>query len=253
MHLEHEQAEQYLYYAMSIGEQLLVSGAEVGRVEDTIRRICKAYGAQRVDVFSITSSIVTTMYGDDFGICTQTRRVSEMENNLDRLDKLNRLSRKICSEKPAPEEIRKELEIIQNGPRYSFVVQLAVYALISGCFSVFFGGDWKDMVSSAVIGVILKVFQSYIKKGSVNSLITALLCAAVGGFLSNLSVLTGLGSHADLISIGNIMLLIPGIAFTNSVRDMFSGDTITGLLRFIESLLLAVTIALGFTFANFLF
>ena len=71
--------------------------------------------------------------------------------------------------------------------------------------------------------------------------------------MSNLAVLTGLGSHADLISIGNIMLLIPGIAFTNSVRDMFSGDTITGLLRFIESLLLAVTIALGFTFANFLF
>ena len=43
-----EEAEQYLYYAMTIGEQLLISGAEVGRVEDTIRRICMAYGAERV-------------------------------------------------------------------------------------------------------------------------------------------------------------------------------------------------------------
>ena len=42
-----EEAEQYLYYAMTIGEQLLISGAEVGRVEDTIRRICLAYGAER--------------------------------------------------------------------------------------------------------------------------------------------------------------------------------------------------------------
>lgn len=40
-----EEAEQYLYYAMTIGEHLLISGAEVGRVEDTIRRICMAYGA----------------------------------------------------------------------------------------------------------------------------------------------------------------------------------------------------------------
>lgn len=40
-----EEAEQYLYYAMTIGEQLLCCGAEVGRVEDTIRRICLAYGA----------------------------------------------------------------------------------------------------------------------------------------------------------------------------------------------------------------
>ena len=38
-----DEAEQYLYYAMTIGEQLLCCGAEVGRVEDTIRRICLAY------------------------------------------------------------------------------------------------------------------------------------------------------------------------------------------------------------------
>ena len=57
-----EESEQYLYYAMTIGEQLLCCGAEVGRVEDTIRRICLAYGATRADVFSITSSIVTTIY-----------------------------------------------------------------------------------------------------------------------------------------------------------------------------------------------
>ena len=48
------------------------------------------------------------------------------------------------------------------------------------------------------------------------------------------------------ISIGNIMLLIPGIALTNSIRDMFSGDTISGLLRFTEALVLSVVIALGF-------
>ena len=83
-----EEAEQYLYYAMTIGEQLLCCGAEVGRVEDTIRRICLAYGATRADVFSITSSIVTTIYGEDFGICTQTRRVPGMSNDLGRLDDL---------------------------------------------------------------------------------------------------------------------------------------------------------------------
>lgn len=99
-----EEAEQYLYYAMTIGEQLLISGAEVGRVEDTIRRICMAYGAERVDVFSITSSIVTTMYGN-FGICTQTRRVRGMANDLGKLDDLNQLSRYICAHRPEPSEI----------------------------------------------------------------------------------------------------------------------------------------------------
>lgn len=251
--MNREEAEQYLFCAMSIGEQLLICGAEVGRVEDTIRRICMAYGASRVDVFSITSSIITTMYGEGFETCTQTRRVSGMANDLHKVDELNQLSRKICDEKPEPGMIKEELEKILNGPRYSFGVRMLIYALISGSFSVFFGGNLKDMVASAIIGVMLEFLEAFLKKGSFNTLVTALISSTVGGFLANLAVKFGLGNHADLISIGNIMLLIPGIPFTNSLRDMFSGDTITGLIRFIESIILAIVIALGFTFANFLF
>ena len=250
--MKRETAEQYLFYAMTIGEMLLTSGAEVGRVEDTIRRICMAYGAKRVDVFSITSSIVTTMYGEDFGICTQTRRVAGMSNDLNKLDELNCLSRKICEEKPSPEQIKKELERIENGPQYSFEIQVLIYALISGSFSVFFGGDLQDMFASALIGVILKFLESIVKKSSANTLLTALICSIAGGFLAAFAVRTGLGHHADMISIGNVMLLIPGIAFTNSLRDMFSGDTITGLIRFMESILLAMIIALGFALVNFI-
>lgn len=247
-----QEPEKYLYCAMSIGEQLLINGAEVGRVEDTIRRICMAYGASRVDVFSITSSIVTTMYGVDFESYTQTRRVTFKANDLHKLDALNQLSRRICAEKPAPEEILTCLELIEQGPRYSFATQLMIYGLISGSFCVFFGGDLKDMVSSAVIGMVLKFVETYMKQASANAMVTALLCSTAGGFLAKLAVVTGAGSHGDLISIGNIMLLIPGIAFTNSLRDMLSGDTITGLIRFMESVLLAMVIALGFTFANLL-
>ena len=246
-----DEAEQYLYYAMTIGEQLLCCGAEVGRVEDTIRRICLAYGASRADVFSITSSIVTTIYGEDFGICTQTRRVPGMANDLGRLDDLNQLSRFICEFRPKPEEIQRRLDVIRNKKGYSF--RILIYAVISGSFSVFFGGDLNDMIASALIGIALKLFEAFVKRGALNSLLTVLLCCGAGGVLSNLTVLIGLGHHADLISIGNIMLLIPGIAFTNSLRDMFSGDTITGLIRCMESILLALVVGLGFTAANLLF
>ena len=135
-----DEAEQYLYYAMTIGEQLLCCGAEVGRVEDTIRRICLAYGASRADVFSITSSIVTTIYGEDFGICTQTRRVPGMANDLGRLDDLNQLSRFICEFRPKPEEIQRRLDVIRNKKGYSFRTQILIYAVIVRVVSVVFGG-----------------------------------------------------------------------------------------------------------------
>jgi len=176
-----------------------------------------------------------------------------MANDLNKLDELNQLSRLICEKRPGPDFIKEELEKIRNGKRYSTGVQILIYALISGSFSIFFGGDLNDMAASAIIGVLLKITESLMKKSAVNPLITALVCSSAGGFFANLIVLSGIGHHIDLISIGNIMLLIPGLAFTNAIRDMFSGDTITGAIRFMESVLQAIIIALGFAIANFLF
>ena len=56
----------------------------------------------------------------------------------------------------------------------------------------------------------------------------------------------GLGQNPDKIIIGNIMLLIPGIALTTSLRDMINGETISGLLGLSEAVLKALAIAIGF-------
>ena len=45
---------------------------------------------------------------------------------------------------------------------------------------------------------------------------------------------------------GGIMLLIPGIAMTNAVRDMLIGDIATGMLRLTNAVLTAAAIACGF-------
>ena len=84
--------QQLLTDALDVGEGLLTRGAEVGRVEDTITRILKSGGADRVDVFTITTSIVVTCrFGDQ--TLTQTRRVREAVYNMTALTELNSLSR----------------------------------------------------------------------------------------------------------------------------------------------------------------
>ena len=42
------------------------------------------------------------------------------------------------------------------------------------------------------------------------------------------------------------MALIPGVGFTNAMRDLFMGDSISGVLRTIEAVLLALAIAAGY-------
>ena len=119
-----EEIEEYLYFAMSIGEKMLISGAEVGRVEDTISRIFYAYGAKKVDVLSMNNAIITTVELEDREVLTQTKRISGLHIDLDRLDRLNCLSRKICERRLPAEDIRKEFDGICQGKGYSFGVQL---------------------------------------------------------------------------------------------------------------------------------
>ena len=65
-------------------------------MEDSVRRICMAYGAEKVDVFTITSAIVVTAYSPMFGAVTQTRRITATKYDLFKLARLNALSRRIC-------------------------------------------------------------------------------------------------------------------------------------------------------------
>ena len=242
-----------LCVALDLGERLLICGAEVSRVEDTITRICRAYGAVRVDVFTITSSIVVTAFTPSGTPVTQTRRISGQSFDLTALSELNALSRRICAEQPTADAVAADLCKIDAGPRYGFVPLLFIYALISGSFSVFFGGGWREALIAAGIGILLKLMQSALARLEVNSLIAVLLCSVAGGFCACGSVALGLAASAGSISIGNVMLLIPGITLTNSIRDMFSGDTISGLLRFSEALISSAAIAWGFAIPLMLF
>lgn len=244
-----DRANEYLYRVLDIGQYMLQCGGEVSRVEDSIRRLCVAFGAERADVFTITSSIVVTIYAGRFGAVTQTRRITGSSYDLYRLEQLNQLSRKICAEHLSLEETERELAQILTTPSYNFGIQILTYVLVSSSFSLFFGGSWLDAVASGVIGVGLKCLDGLIRRTEANAFLSALLCSCLGGLLAGLAVRFHLGDSVEMISIGNIMLLIPGVALTNSLRDMFSGNTISGLMRFIEAILLALTIAFGFALA----
>lgn len=247
--MDEHTAGEYLYCALDIGQQLLQCGAEVNRVEDTIRRIMISAGAEKVEVFSITSNITVTAHLGGCRTVTQMRRIYAVHTDMKRLEDLNQLSRDICDHHLVPAEIRRRYhQILSFRPENESLMPLG-YAVVSGSFTLFFGGDPWDALASALTGILLFYFEKLLRRMTANLLMTALLWSTAGGFLARLLLLIGIGHHADLISIGNIMLFIPGIALTDSIRNLFVGDTITGLIRFMESILLAATISAGFTFA----
>ncbi|WP_294570204.1 threonine/serine exporter family protein [uncultured Subdoligranulum sp.] len=240
-----------LTVALDAGELLLQCGAEVSRVEDTIQRLCRRQGFARVDVFTITSSIVVTARlprGETF---TQTRRIRAHNTNLGKVARVNDLSRRYCAGQMEPEAFAAALDQVRTAPPLSPWVLLALYMVISCSLSVFFGGGWQDGAAAALSGMVLYAMIRMSATLQMNSLLQTMVCSAVTAGTVLLLVRAGLGVHPDKIMIGNIMLLIPGIQLTTSLRDMINGDTISGLLNLSEALLKAISVALGFSLVLF--
>ena len=72
------------------------------------------------------------------------------------------------------------------------------------------------------------------------------VCASMAMVLPPLAlVYLGVPVHMDKIVIGAIMLLVPGIAITNVIRDVLAGDFLTALTKFAEVLIISMALALG--------
>lgn len=235
-----------LNLSLYIGEQMLSSNAEINRVEDTVIRICKAYIKCNIDIFSIKSLIIVTLRTEDNEVVTQTRRIYSSGTNLWKLEDLNAVSRYVCRNKPSREEIKSLIESIRKPEKKTSYRVCLGYILSSSAFCIFFGGKLIDAVVCALIAIIIYYIDMYLKGFVINQFIYTILCSIVAGYSAILFVKAGFLIHIDKVMIGDIMLLIPGISMVSSVRDMFSGDIMAGLLRLSETILLSSAIALGF-------
>lgn len=233
---------------LDIGCRLLEAGAEVRRVEDTVERLCFAYGAHDVDVFSIVVLIGVTSEGPNGDHYTQIRKVGSIGNSLVRIEKLNALSRRLCACPEDPWEVKAEVERICKKQTYPGYLMFFAAAIAAGGFAVLFGGGWADGLIAAVIGVVIMLFNMY-TPSKVNGTLKTFVTAFAAGCLA-LLVCAGMPiGQPDKIMIGTIMLMIPGLALWTSLRDLFGGDMVSGLLRFVQALFTAALIAAGYGLA----
>ena len=245
-------ADQLLCCALDVASMTLKCGGEIHRVEETITRICYAYGAQHVEVSAITSMIHATVRMPDGELSAQMRRINVGGNDLGQLERCNALSRRICATLPDYETIQSEVRTLKKRGNAPLWEDLAGAVLTIGGFAVFFGGTLYDGLAAAAIGVLMALLGRYVMPFA-NHFARTLLLSVLGSVLSYAAVAVGFGDHVDKVMIGTIMYVVPGLALGTALRDLLSDDTLSGVLRLVRSLLIAVTIALGYTVGIYLY
>jgi len=238
-------SKQILHFAVRAGEIMLQSGAETYRVEDTISRILKSHSFHTVETFVIPTCIITTIDHDNIELTTFIKRIKNRSTRLDKIALINTLSRQYVANKISTLDALREVEKIDTKPSYRPVTIIGATGISSGFFSLMVGGNYIDFFPALIIGFLIALIKIWLE----NKRVTSYLIYFITGFIIGISVVVTTwlipSLNVDPVVIGSIMPLVPGVTFTNAIRDMIGDELISGLSKGAEALFIAVSIAAG--------
>lgn len=234
-----------LNLAISVGEVLLKNGGEIYRVQETVSRILEAYGIEDYHVFVITNGIFATVYEQREDAGSMVRYVPIGEVNLKRVAEINQLSREICEKKYSVTEAFERLEQCRNSFSEGNLAMVFACGVGSAGFCYLLGGRPYDSMVSFFLGVFLEIFLILAAKYRASRFIMNILGSALVTAGSLLLFVAGAGILSDKVIIGGIIPLVPGVALTTAIRDLFNGDYLSGSIRMIDALLTGMCIAIG--------
>ena len=228
-----------------VAYHLALSGAETFRIEETMRRIIGAYGIE-CQAFAIPNCVMVSLEAANGKPLMVMKRVGFHGNDLEAVEKLNALSRRICAETPAPEVAAQWLkETLAERRTYSVAAYYLGNFLGAAGFCPVFGGTMRDSLWAGLMGLIIGFVTRQMDKWETNPFFSTIAAAFVMAVPAYLLAGFQMLDYVDAVIIGSLMILVPGLLITNSMRDIIYGDTNSGIIRIVQVFLSAFAIAMG--------
>ncbi|MEB6237450.1 threonine/serine exporter family protein [Staphylococcus gallinarum] len=230
------------------GKILLSSGAEVSRVEDTMRRmaICMGYYHSQGYVINVFINFSLSEEHD-----TRILRIDKNITNLLKIYQVNSISRQLTSNHISIEEAYQQLSNIEHSTvSISLWKKVVAAGIISLCFLYLQGGTWPEMFTTLIAGATGFCIVEFMQSKS----LTMFIPEFVGSFV--LGAIIILGSHIFHIEntfgpamIASVMPIVPGVLITTAIQDLFARHMLMFTAKFLEALVIAFAIGSGIAIA----
>lgn len=112
--------EKLLNVVVKAGKMLIESGAEIYRVEETMIRLCQSYPDVQIADSFVTGTGIMLSITVDGKTSTRIGRVRSKSVDLNLIDMINSLSRRVSQDPISVDELEKEIDRIERKERYSF-------------------------------------------------------------------------------------------------------------------------------------
>jgi uncharacterized membrane protein YjjP (DUF1212 family) len=239
-------SNEILNIAAEAGKIMLESGGETYRVEETMTRISLALGIIEAESYATPTILMLSLKDENGNFISTMKRIPRRTLNLDKITKINNLSRNIEKKHLNICDVVNELKTINSKTSYSNSVGILWSAIVAATFiPLFGGGNIFDFVIAFFIGGLIKLSTIFLSNFKVGDFFINIVGGAEAALIAITFHRIFPYVHYDKIIISSIMLLVPGIAITNAIRDAINGDLLSAISRATEALFIAIAIAVG--------
>jgi uncharacterized membrane protein YjjP (DUF1212 family) len=240
------EVKEVLNIALLSGEILLTSGSEIYRVEDTIDRICSAYGIECEAFVTPTGIIISgwAINGPNESM-SLVKRIRNRTINLHNIELINTFSRELQESTMSYDQALNKLNDMKKAPYFPFVTRLVAAGFTSFAYTVLFKGTIIDGIFAAAISMLIYSILENMKRFNFSQYFGIFFCSLTAGLISITASHLISSLNVNSIIVGSIMILVPGLAITNGIRDALHGDILSSQARVVEALIVVTSIGVG--------
>ena len=235
-----------LLKVIKLSAQIIIeNGGETYRAEETIKFICKSFNVKEIDSIATPTGfyITISVNGDDNN--TLIKRINKRTINLQKINDVNNISRKLFQHSITLNEALEELEIINKRKDLTDNNSILYAGLSSAFFAVLFGGKLLEFLTALFTGILVAAVSRRFEKLQSYQFFSSIFSGLIIAYIAiSVTFFTNMGNYNPII-VGCMMPLLPGLAMTNAIRDTIRGDLISGIARATEALLVASSLAAG--------
>ena len=237
--------EMVLDFCVELSRRMIMSGANVERVNLAVDRVLSTYELNDSSIF-ILPTYVSVSAKDQSGYSSvRQAEVPAGGINLTRLMSLNRLSYTVKEQHPSPDRLGALLEKASDTKDYSdFVVLLGQICAMS-CLSLLFGGGLREIICVAAVTVLAHYLLVLLAIPGVDKILTNALLMWIATTVVFLLAAAGITDKQPVVIVTALMLVIPGIPLTNAVRSILCGNELSGGMQTMRVTVETMALATG--------
>ena len=227
------------------GQLLLESGAETYRAEDAALYMFNRLGKGDISIFAVPTMVIIEIDNGEGQTISGHRRIRRRAIHRGKIEQVNSIVRSVSEGNLSPEEALSALNALDNASGLSTFQTLLATAAAAGVFSLLLKGGILELIFGFVCCFLAQLAGLFFHKVSMyqffnsilGGLVPTLLMLGVRQFLPNI--------QHEVVVIGSMLPLFPGVATVNAIRDAINGDLISGVSRAAEAVMIAVGLGIG--------